>query len=77
MVQTLEMGDQMLNVSQQLSNKNFYRRLNTISAANDAPANDVMYHDICWVKAKREADKGNKIVKESDYINESSDNTFC
>ena len=42
---------------QKLSNKGFYRRLCAILAANDAPAIDVMYHNTCWVNAKREADK--------------------
>ena len=51
-IQTLQMGDKMLSVAQKLSNKGFYRRLNVISAANDAPANDVMYHKTCWVMLK-------------------------
>ena len=42
----------MLSVAQKLSNKGFYRRLNVISAVNDAPANDVMYHSTCWVLLK-------------------------
>ena len=46
------MGDKMLSVVQKLSNKGFYRRLNVISAANDAPAEDVMYRNTCWVKLK-------------------------
>ena len=41
------MGDKMLFVAQKLSHKGFYRRLNVTSAANDAPANDVMYHSTC------------------------------
>ena len=32
---------------QKLSNKSFYRRPGAISADNDAPANDVIYHNIC------------------------------
>ena len=46
-IQTLQMGDKMLSVVQKLSNKGFYRRLNVISAANDAPADDVMYRNTC------------------------------
>ena len=42
----------MLSVAQKLSNKGFYRCLNVISVANDAPANDVMYHNTCWVILK-------------------------
>ena len=42
----------MIFVAQKLSNKGFYRRLNVISAAYDAPVNDVMYHNNCWVMLK-------------------------
>ena len=69
----MQMGDKMLSVAQKLSNKGFYRRLNTISAANDAPASDVMYHNICWVNAKRKADKAYETFSEKDYINALSD----
>ena len=51
-IQTLQMGDKMIFVAQKLSNKGFYRRLNVISAAYDAPANDVIYHNNCWVMLK-------------------------
>ena len=63
----------MLSRAQKLSNKGFCRRLNTISAANNAPANDVMYHKTCWVNAKREADKTYETFPEKDYINALSD----
>ena len=42
----------MFSVAQKLSNKGFYGRLNVISAANDAPTNDGMYHSTCWVMLK-------------------------
>ena len=29
--------------------------MNSITNAEDAVANEVIYHDVCWVKAKREA----------------------
>ena len=51
-IQTLQMGDKMLLVVQKLSNKSFYRWLNTISAATDAPANDVIYHNTCSAMLK-------------------------
>ena len=51
-IQTLQMGDKVIFVAQKLSNKGFYRRLNVISAAYDAPVNDVMYHNNCWVMLK-------------------------
>ena len=68
-VQTLQIGYKMLSVAQKVSNKGFYRRLNTISAASDAPVNDVMYHNSCWVNAKRDGDKRYKTFSETDYIN--------
>ena len=52
-VQTKTTGNTMLEVSEKLSEKSFFRRLNSISAANDAFANDVMYHNICWADAKK------------------------
>ena len=63
----------MLSRAQKLSNKGFCGRLNTISAANNALANDVMYHKTCWVNAKREADKTYGTFSEKDYINALSD----
>ena len=54
---------------QKLSNKSFYRRSGAISAANDAPANDVIYHNICWINAKREADKKYETFFQKHYIN--------
>ena len=68
-VQTLQMGDKMLSVAQKLSSKGVYRRLNLMSAANDVPANDVMYHNTCWVNAKRAADKTYETFSEKDYNN--------
>ena len=53
---TLQMGDKILSVTQKRPNKGSYKGLNTISAAYDTSANDVMYHNTCWVNAKREAD---------------------
>ena len=48
-------GKQMLVVSEKLRDKSFFRRLNSIPKADDAVANDVVYHGTCWIKAKREA----------------------
>ena len=53
---TLQMGDKILSVTQKRPNKGSYKGLNTISAAYDTSANDVMYHNTRWVNAKREAD---------------------
>ena len=38
--------------NEKLSSKGFYRRLNRISAAHDAPADDGMHRNTCWVMLK-------------------------
>ena len=48
-------GVHMLSVSENLPEKSFFRRLNSIPKVDDAVANEVVYHDTCWVKVKREA----------------------
>ena len=48
-------GKHMLVTSEKLPDKSFFRRLNSITKADDAVANDVVYHGTCWIKAKREA----------------------
>ena len=42
-----------LDVTKQLEDKSFYIRLNSISSASDAVANDVIYHLECGVKVQR------------------------
>ena len=51
-VETKETGNSMLNVAQNLPDKAFFRRLNNICIAEDAIANEVMYHNLCWVRSK-------------------------
>ena len=48
-------GKYMLVVSEKLPDKSFFRRLSSIPKADDAVANDVVYHDTCWIKVNREA----------------------
>ena len=48
-------GHDMFDVSSKLSDKTFFHRLNSISIAVDAVANDVIYHNLCWAKAKKKA----------------------
>ena len=48
-------GQNMLQVSKILTDKSFFRRLNTITSAEHTVANDVLYHNQCWVIAKRKA----------------------
>ena len=59
-VQFIETGKKMLEVSEKLNDKGFFRRLNTISSSSDAVANDVVYHNACWADAKQNARPKNK-----------------
>ena len=45
----------MLDVSSKPPDKTFFRRLNSISIADDAAANDVIYQNHYWVKTKKKA----------------------
>ena len=38
-----------------LTDNSFFRRLNTITSADVALANGVLYHNQCWVTAKKKA----------------------
>ena len=52
-VQFKSTGERMLKVSVKLQDKSFFRRLNSLTNAKDAVAKEVVYHNACWVKAKR------------------------
>ena len=43
----------MLDVSSKLPDKTCFCCLNSISIGEDAIANDVIYHNLCWAKAKK------------------------
>ena len=45
----------MLLLSEMLTDNSFFRRLNTITYAEVAVANGVLYHNQCWVIAKKKA----------------------
>ena len=45
-------GKNMLPVSKKLEDISFFHLLNYISHAEDAVANDVLYHHLCWNSAK-------------------------
>ena len=49
-------GENMVSVSKKLEGKSFFRRLNSISHTEDAVANNVLYHHLCWNSAKRQAE---------------------
>ena len=55
-VSYLATGEKMVLIAGKLEDKSFLLRLNTIPNCNDAVANDVQYHQICWVYAQREAE---------------------
>ena len=44
-----------MDVSSKLPDKMFFCPSNSISIAEDAAANDVIYHNLCWVKAEKKA----------------------
>ena len=66
----------MLSVYGKLSDKSFHRRLNTIPSPEDAIANDVLYHNLCWASAKKKSvpcveieENFSKIFSEIELIN--------
>ena len=71
-VETKETGKLMLSVSGKLSDKSFH----TISSPEDAIANDVLYHNLCWANAKKKSvpcveieENFSKILSEIELIN--------
>ena len=59
-------GQNMLQVSKMLTDISFFRRLNTITSAEAAVANDVLYHNQSWVIAKKKAKP--KSSKPEDHV---------
>ena len=59
-------GQNMLQVSKMLTDISFFRRLNTITSAEAAVANDVLYHHQSWVIAKKKAKP--KSSKPEDHV---------
>ena len=64
-------GIHMLKVSDKLRDMFFFRNTNSIINAEDAIANEVVYHDVCWVKTKREARP--KAIKVENFVEPLSD----
>ena len=52
----------MFSVANEISNKDFFLELNSIPNPEDGVANDVRYHLPCWVKAKKEAQRIERVV---------------
>ena len=48
-------GPKMVAVAKKLENKSPFLQLNQIPNAEDAIANDVQYHWVCWVLAQNKA----------------------
>ena len=61
-VETLETGKLMFSVANKISKKDFFLRLNSIPNPEDGVAIDVRYHLPCWVKAKKEAQRIERVV---------------
>ena len=49
-------GENIFSVSKKLEDKSFFCHVNSVSHAEDAVANDVLYHHLCWNSAKRQAE---------------------
>ena len=60
-VMTKEKGRKMLEVAQKHIDKSFVVRLNTLTDPTDAVANDVQYHQQCWIYAQRLAAKSGEV----------------
>ena len=58
-VETKPKGLKMFEVAKKIDDKNFFICLNTLCNAADAVANDVQYHQRCWLYAQRNAKKTN------------------
>ena len=61
-VETLETRKLMFSIANEISNKDFFLELNSIPNPEDGVANDVRYHLPCWVKAKKEAQRIERVI---------------
>ena len=64
-VKTTRKGLRMLQVAKVIEDKGFFIRLNTIPNLEDAFANDVIYHQSCWIYKQREAFKDERTFDEN------------
>ena len=48
-VKTTRKGLRMIQVAKEIEDKSFFIRLNTIPNPEDDLANDVIYHQFCWI----------------------------
>ena len=66
-VETQSTGKLMLSVAKSLIDKSFFLRLNTIQTPDDAVANDVVYHNLCWADAKKRSKNKVKPIENLSY----------
>ena len=66
-VMTKRKGIGMIQIASKLDDKDFFIRLNTLPDPADAVANDVLYHQECWVYKQREANKTETSYNEQNY----------
>ena len=52
----------MFSVTNKISNKDFFLRLNSIPNPEDGVANNVRYHLAWWIKAKKEPQQTEGVV---------------
>ena len=68
----------MLLLSKMLTDNSFFRRLNTITSSEVAVANGVLYHNQCWVIAKKKAKpKSSRPKDQYNALSETELINFC
>ena len=67
-VETKPKGLKMFEVAKKIDGKSFFVRQYTLCNAADAVANDVQYHQHCWLYAQRNAKKTNNTHCDTDSI---------
>ena len=61
-----------------LTDNSFFRRLKTITSSEVAVANGVLYHNQCWVIAKKKAKpKSSKLKDQYNALSETELINFC
>ena len=77
-IEFITTGQNMLLLSEMLTDNSFFRRLNTITYAEVAVANGVLYHNQCWVIAKKKAKpKSSKPKDQYNALSETELINFC
>ena len=61
-------GEKMLEVAKKLSDRSFFLCLHSIPNASDAVANDVQYHQTCWVLVQRSVNSSSTTLQDLEDI---------